>query len=356
MANPRLRQSGPDMSTNPNIFDDEYETDVPDTELDHRPARRNAGQESNIVARVRSRASSRPTVVERSTLDRSELNNEEEAQAAAWRNSTAKNPRGRFVTESAGPRMLSQDVERRSRPISTALEFAHHEDRSSAFVAGRSGLEGNSNGFSQSGLPRMSMASSIAPSRPRSDYMQANPAFPYAMYNQTILPADDDIDPEVLVRVGVPARGAANDFQRKIGPDGEEQDIVGPDGHTEQLPPYSQYPDGDAKPAPIVVAAIVPDAPTTPPVGPGSISSMVDLPPGTPRLESATPSVAVNTLNSSLCEKKSWKKKTFTEKRRTRICCGMPLWMFLSLIAVVLLCGAIIGIVIGVLMATSSKR
>jgi hypothetical protein len=176
------------------------------------------------------------------------------------------------------------------------------------------------------------------------------------MYNQNTLQAEDDSALNVPARVGISAAGRANDFQRRIGPDGEEQDIVGPDGHTEQLPPYSQYPDGHTKPAPLAVAATVLGAPPSSPVGPGPISPVVENPPRTPGLESGTRGGASDTLGSSVSEQKSWKEKTFTEKRRTRICCGFPLWMLLTVLAAVLLCGAIIGGVVGGLMATANKR
>lgn len=78
------------------------------------------------------------------------------------------------------------------------------------------------------------------------------PAHPYAMYSQSGLddetPAQDmhSIQPAVppiqtAMPVGFP--GLSNGYHRVLGPDGEEQDIIGPDGHTEQLPPYSRYPD-----------------------------------------------------------------------------------------------------------------
>ena len=39
------------------------------------------------------------------------------------------------------------------------------------------------------------------------------------------------------------APGHAQPYQRRLGPDGEDaDDLVAPDGHTEQLPPYSKYP------------------------------------------------------------------------------------------------------------------
>jgi hypothetical protein len=42
--------------------------------------------------------------------------------------------------------------------------------------------------------------------------------------------------------VGFP--GTADPYQRRLGPEGEEAaDLIGPDGHTEQLPPYTRYPE-----------------------------------------------------------------------------------------------------------------
>jgi hypothetical protein len=69
------------------------------------------------------------------------------------------------------------------------------------------------------------------------------PTHPYGMYPQNTLPEGEVATaPMVAVPVGFP--GLQNDYQRRLGPDGEEiADIIGPDGHTEQLPPYTQYPD-----------------------------------------------------------------------------------------------------------------
>lgn len=70
----------------------------------------------------------------------------------------------------------------------------------------------------------------------------SHPTHPYGMYPQTTT-----IEPEIQrnpegIPVGFPGR--PNEYRRRLGPDGEEiADIIGPDGHTEQLPPYTQYPD-----------------------------------------------------------------------------------------------------------------
>lgn len=67
------------------------------------------------------------------------------------------------------------------------------------------------------------------------------PTHPYQLYPQNTVPACE-ITPAPPVCVGFP--GAADNYQRRLGPDGEEvADMIGPDGHTEQLPPYTRYPD-----------------------------------------------------------------------------------------------------------------
>ncbi|KAI0407207.1 hypothetical protein F4802DRAFT_43933 [Xylaria palmicola] len=70
------------------------------------------------------------------------------------------------------------------------------------------------------------------------------PAHPYGTYSQTVAAGDDGSSgrsPPSVINIGFP--GAVGDYQRRLGPDGEEAaDIIGPDGHTEQLPPYTRYP------------------------------------------------------------------------------------------------------------------
>jgi len=71
------------------------------------------------------------------------------------------------------------------------------------------------------------------------------PTYPYGMYPQNTVPESESIHdsiPASSIPVGFPGHGA--NYQRRLGPDGEEAaDIIGPLGHTEQLPPYTKYPD-----------------------------------------------------------------------------------------------------------------
>lgn len=85
---------------------------------------------------------------------------------------------------------------------------------------------------------------STAPVSERSYTGPRRPAHPYAIYSQNVAPGDDgsgDRPPQMDINVGFPGR--INDYQRRLGPDGEEAaDMIGPNGHTEQLPPYTRYP------------------------------------------------------------------------------------------------------------------
>lgn len=94
------------------------------------------------------------------------------------------------------------------------------------------------------GLNRSSTVSTTRP--PERPYgPSAGPGHPYGMY-----PQNTALEPEaaaVNMSPPVPPVGFSGHNQqyiRSLGPDGEDaDDIVGPDGHTEQLPPYTRYPD-----------------------------------------------------------------------------------------------------------------
>lgn len=75
------------------------------------------------------------------------------------------------------------------------------------------------------------------------------PAHPYSLYPQnTVAPGES---PQQQIPVGFQSSGT--NYRRRVGPDGEEAGgLIGPLGHTEELPPYTRYPEVSVtnKPAP----------------------------------------------------------------------------------------------------------
>ncbi|QPH11114.1 hypothetical protein C2857_002721 [Epichloe festucae Fl1] len=65
------------------------------------------------------------------------------------------------------------------------------------------------------------------------------PTHPYALYTQNTATPEDTT--QRLIPVGF--NGMGSGYRRQLGPDGEEAgDLIGPLGHTEELPPYTRYP------------------------------------------------------------------------------------------------------------------
>lgn len=80
--------------------------------------------------------------------------------------------------------------------------------------------------------------------RPESEYNgPRGPSHPYSMYPQNPVEEANPQPAVPAIPVGFMG-GAADPYQRRLGPEGEEMaGIIGPDGHTEELPPYTRYPD-----------------------------------------------------------------------------------------------------------------
>jgi hypothetical protein len=161
------------------------------------------------------------------------------------------------------------------------------------------------------------------------------------------------------VPVGFPGLGGG--YTRRIGPDGEDQDLIGADGHTEQLPPYSRYPEDGPEKAPLLIPTALhsraPVAGTDP-----SMPLMHDMPQAGPQYpapqsmtddsQMARNSVRGSTshlvpsrsssISTSRHEKKPWGEKTWKEKRKTRFCGVAFQWILLAGCVLVFI-GAVLG-------------
>jgi hypothetical protein len=156
------------------------------------------------------------------------------------------------------------------------------------------------------------------------------------MYQNNVPEEEDDDASPHLSPLGFPALGSS--FREGSSSSGNDTgDIVGSDGHVEQLPPYSRYADnviakGD-------MARIDPLA-----------SSLVES--STAASDPATSDSALE-LNrpqmASMQEEQVAMKEGWIARGKKRRCCGMPLFAVILIVIVVLGAAAIGGIIGGVI-------
>ncbi|KAH6843040.1 hypothetical protein B0I37DRAFT_393373 [Chaetomium sp. MPI-CAGE-AT-0009] len=208
------------------------------------------------------------------------------------------------------------------------------------------------------------------------------PSHPYGLYSQS-----NAIEPNAPQTAAIPLgfRGLPDQYQRRVGPEGEEAaDMIGPGGHTEQLPPYSRYQDeayvhkataaGDPSGA-VHGAAIMPTILTTPtstipPIyGAGGIGLATTNPEfeSTDDLDSPRSRHSARSFTSDdsqrrirpgdegVSEKRRPPKKWQAWMRR-KLCGVVPYWaIFLAVIILVVLL-VVLGAVVGTVVGNKQKR
>ena len=199
-------------------------------------------------------------------------------------------------------------------------------------------------------LNRASTNSTIRPAdRPYSG--PNRPIHPYGMYPQTTSP---DGEPDVLIgstditSVGFP--GHTQQYSTRLGANGENpDDIIGPDGHTEQLPPYTRYPEGAHSPKP--GAAWVPNLGPSSSTGPlqavvvGAGTSNSSLP---RVMTSDQHNAGLTRAADAYAEGNPSTKEKWAERGRKRTCFGkLPVWAVILLLLLLVIVAATIGASIG---------
>jgi len=203
-----------------------------------------------------------------------------------------------------------------------------------------------------------------APNRP----LLANqgPAHPYSMYPQNVADDTDMAEDESStsaaqshIPVGFPGRAPA--FVRRQGPEGEEQDIIGVDGHSEQLPPYSEYPE-DGTPKPVVLPVTQPVPRNNTQLHLPLIQQQTQQRPQS-MSDAGARAAAVGFSNMEEMDSshsldssaKSWNEKTWKEKRKTKFC-GVPFWWLLLSGCVVAFIAIVLGGAIGGFLTFQKKH
>ncbi|KAK7544302.1 uncharacterized protein J3D65DRAFT_545147 [Phyllosticta citribraziliensis] len=227
--------------------------------------------------------------------------------------------------------------------IASTSSFATVQNSSSPYAAANSGPSHPYGMYPQgTGLTRSLSTSTTATSRTpgRSSVAGQGPQHPYAMYQQNVVDDPDEIQSAPAVPnpipVGFPGLGAG--FHRQIGPDGEEQDIIGPDGHMEQLPPYSRFPEeGPTKASLLAVPEEFAMYETETPATGGATAT------GASGVAGAAAGAAANPSAEAL---------TWDEKKKTKILWGrVPLWLLIIALVIILILAIVLGAVIGTLVA-----
>ncbi|ODH53420.1 hypothetical protein GX48_00250 [Paracoccidioides brasiliensis] len=192
------------------------------------------------------------------------------------------------------------------------------------------------------GLGRSTSNSSTSTVRPveRTNVDSVPPQHPYSLYPQNTVPEEEDVEAH-SIPVGFPGHGQA--FQPQNQTADEVGDIVSPDGHAEQLPPYTRYPDGlpqkfgaheysSTSPEEVLVTMPVPTE--------SGVSSRTLLDENGPEQEGAASSQPQADDPSGTI------KETLMEKGKRRVCCNVQIWTIV-LMAIVVLIGAVIGGIVG---------
>lgn len=194
-------------------------------------------------------------------------------------------------------------------------------------------------------------SSTAPPMTERSYAGPSGPTHPYGMYPQNIVSEESGHEsPAAPVPVGFP--GLNNNYQRRLGPDGEEiADIIGPDGHTEQLPPYTKYPDEAfaRKNRPTVAVPVA---------GAGGIGLAtrnpefasredLDSPQSRGSIVSDVSNHQVNTAAATVSEKPELKK--WQKLAKKKLCRIVPVWVLVLVAIMFIMFGIILASVLAAL-------
>lgn len=199
---------------------------------------------------------------------------------------------------------------------------------------------------------------------------QQVPTHPYTLYTQSTSGLDES--PSASIPVGF--SNVQDNYRRQIGPEGEDAGaMIGPMGHTEELPPYTRYPEVAyvRKPA---EGSVGPENPSTSSASPSAIPPVVSGAGGLgmatrdPEFSSTEEDLPITRPRPSVRSQNSHSSRlnitaaasTFTEKSRhskwqkrakKKLWGIIPYWAICLVVVGMVLMGIIMGAVIGTLLS-----
>lgn len=160
------------------------------------------------------------------------------------------------------------------------------------------------------------------------------------MYSQNTVPEEDDVAlAHANIPLGFPGMGQQYQMGAQTRRD-DIADIVGSDGHIEELPPYSRYADDMApKERPQSMHSV-----TVPTLVAGEVATSPEI----SRTQFLDDGAELNSPGSRTTESDSSGsfKEKIKRKSRQRVCGGLPFWFIFVIIGVLVL-GVILGAIIG---------
>lgn len=199
--------------------------------------------------------------------------------------------------------------------------------------------------YPQVGVGRSPSVTSTSTGRLTEPVDSNSPQHPYSLYRQNVI-VDEYMD-ETAIPLGFPGHNRGYQIP-SLQRENELGDIVGPDGHTEQLPPYSRYPEGmaskEALPHQRVIEASSDQNEINSPryVEPSMTETSSRTLVSQPSPEQSTHTIAGDAPPTGVM---AFEEK-LQRKAKQRVCCDLPIWT-LILVAVVLVVFACIGGAIG---------
>lgn len=184
------------------------------------------------------------------------------------------------------------------------------------------------------------------------------PTQPYGMYSQNIALEDQshlDLNMDRPMP-GFPGRDGG--YRRRFRQDGEEAaDIVGPDGYTEQLPPYSRYANDIPPKSGTPANGGIEGEPRNQPGGSQDTLNTAqsrDVVTGASVTNNSTVRLNPLTEGATISPEGGHFKEKLKEKGKKRICFGkIPMWFFMVFL---LVAAALLGAVIGGVLGRADKK